>query len=85
VSLSGGGPSGLVLDETNDRLYVLTRFDNSIAAESFAYAATGRLAQRRAKRGILHKFLHRGDQRSRFKRENRQRSAKTPPVDQCRG
>jgi DNA-binding beta-propeller fold protein YncE len=28
---TGGGPSGLVLDETNDRLYVLTRFDNSVA------------------------------------------------------
>jgi sugar lactone lactonase YvrE len=30
VSLAGGGPSGLALDETNDRLYVLTRFDNSV-------------------------------------------------------
>ena len=28
--LSGGGPTGLVLDETNDRLYVFTRFDNSV-------------------------------------------------------
>jgi hypothetical protein len=28
--LSGGGPVGLALDEANDRLYVLTRFDNSI-------------------------------------------------------
>src|SRR6185436_1932843 len=28
--VSGGGPSGLVLDDTNDRLYVLTRFDNAI-------------------------------------------------------
>jgi DNA-binding beta-propeller fold protein YncE len=27
---TGGGPSGLVLDETNDRLYVMTRFDNSV-------------------------------------------------------
>ena len=27
---TGGGPSGLVLDETNNRLYVLTRFDNSV-------------------------------------------------------
>ncbi len=26
----GGGPSGLVLDETNDRLYVMTRFANQI-------------------------------------------------------
>ncbi|MEO8606154.1 MAG: hypothetical protein ABI629_26520, partial [bacterium] len=31
IGVSGGGPSGLVLDETNDRLYVLTRFDNSIS------------------------------------------------------
>ena len=29
--MSGGGPSGLVLDEANDRLYILTRFDNSIS------------------------------------------------------
>ena len=27
---TGGGPSGLALDETNNRLYVLTRFDNSV-------------------------------------------------------
>jgi DNA-binding beta-propeller fold protein YncE len=31
IDVSGGGPSGLVLDEANDRLYVLTRFDNSIS------------------------------------------------------
>ena len=30
-SVSGGGPSGLVLDEPRGRLYVLTRFDNSIS------------------------------------------------------
>jgi DNA-binding beta-propeller fold protein YncE len=29
--VSGGGPSGLVLDEVQGRLYVLTRFDNSIS------------------------------------------------------
>jgi sugar lactone lactonase YvrE len=29
--VSGGGPSGLVLDEARDRLYVLTRFDNAIS------------------------------------------------------
>ena len=28
---SGGGPTGLVLDESADRLYVLTRFDNAIS------------------------------------------------------
>jgi len=30
IELSGGGPSGLVLDESNQRLYVLTRFDDSV-------------------------------------------------------
>ena len=29
--VSGGGPSGLVLDEPRGRLYVLTRFDNAIS------------------------------------------------------
>ncbi len=31
IALSGGGPTGVVLDEANDRLYVATRFDNSIS------------------------------------------------------
>jgi len=31
ISVNGGGPAGLVLDEDNDRLYALTRFDNGIA------------------------------------------------------
>ena len=31
VPLSAGGPGGVVLDETNGRLYVLTRFDNAIS------------------------------------------------------
>jgi YVTN family beta-propeller protein len=31
IPVAGGGPSGLVLDEANDRLYALTRFDNGIA------------------------------------------------------
>ncbi|MDH5676132.1 MAG: hypothetical protein OEZ06_28675 [Myxococcales bacterium] len=31
IAVSGGGPSGLVLDENRRRLYVLTRFDNSIS------------------------------------------------------
>jgi YVTN family beta-propeller protein len=30
LSTTGGGPSGLVLDEANGRLYVLTRFDNAV-------------------------------------------------------
>jgi hypothetical protein len=30
LALAGGGPSGLALDEVNDRLYVMTRFNNSI-------------------------------------------------------
>ncbi len=31
IKVSGGGPTGLVLEEDKHRLYVLTRFDNSIA------------------------------------------------------
>ncbi len=31
VTVSGGGPTGLALDEANGRLYVLTRFDNAIS------------------------------------------------------
>ncbi|WP_164019591.1 YncE family protein [Pyxidicoccus trucidator] len=31
IELSGGGPTGVVLDEARGRLYVLTRFDNSIS------------------------------------------------------
>ncbi|PRQ02008.1 beta-propeller fold lactonase family protein [Enhygromyxa salina] len=31
IPVSGGGPTGLVLDEANDRLYVMTRFDNGIS------------------------------------------------------
>lgn len=31
IQLQGGGPSGLVLDERRRRLYVMTRFDNSVS------------------------------------------------------
>ncbi len=31
IAVSGGGPSGVVLNEAQDRLYVYTRFDNSIS------------------------------------------------------
>lgn len=31
IQLTGGGPSGLVLDDENQRLFVMTRFDNSVA------------------------------------------------------
>jgi YVTN family beta-propeller protein len=31
IELSGGGPAGLALDENHNRLYVLTRFDNSLS------------------------------------------------------
>ncbi|HEY5951526.1 MAG TPA: hypothetical protein VIV40_38795, partial [Kofleriaceae bacterium] len=31
VTLSGGGPTGVALDEASNRAYVLTRFDNSIS------------------------------------------------------
>ena len=30
IALGGGGPTGLVLDEARDRLYVATRFDNAV-------------------------------------------------------
>lgn len=30
ITTTGGGPAGLALDETNNRLYVLTRFDNKV-------------------------------------------------------
>ena len=30
IAVSGGGPSGLALDEAHHRLYVLTRFDNAV-------------------------------------------------------
>ena len=30
LSTTGGGPSGIALDETNNRLYVTTRFNNSV-------------------------------------------------------
>ncbi|MEW6271797.1 MAG: hypothetical protein AB1689_21145, partial [Thermodesulfobacteriota bacterium] len=31
IEVSGGGPSGVVLDEARGRLYVLTRFDNALS------------------------------------------------------
>lgn len=31
IQLSGGGPTGLVVDERRERLYVLTRFNNAVA------------------------------------------------------
>ena len=31
IEVSGGGPTGIVLDEDEERLFVLTRFDNSIS------------------------------------------------------
>src|SRR5262245_47839798 len=39
IGLSGGGPSGLVLDEARGRLYVFTRFDNSVSVVNTATAA----------------------------------------------
>ncbi|WP_455199643.1 hypothetical protein [Kaarinaea lacus] len=31
IAVSGGGPSGLILDESRKKLYVMTRFDNSVS------------------------------------------------------
>ena len=39
ISVTGGGPTGLVLDEARSQLYVLTRFDNSISVLSTATGA----------------------------------------------
>jgi len=39
VELSGGGPTGIVLDETCSRLYVPTRFDNALSVVDTATAA----------------------------------------------
>jgi YVTN family beta-propeller protein len=39
ITVTGGGPSGLVLHETHDRLYVLTRFDNSVSVVDTATPA----------------------------------------------
>ncbi|WP_226467398.1 Ig-like domain-containing protein [Luteimonas panaciterrae] len=36
INVSGGGPAGLVLDEARGRMYVLTRFNNSIAVVNTA-------------------------------------------------
>jgi DNA-binding beta-propeller fold protein YncE len=34
ITVTGGGPTGVVLDELHTRLYVLTRFDNSVSIVS---------------------------------------------------
>lgn len=39
ISVGGGGPSGLILDEARNRLYVMTRFDNSVKAINLANKA----------------------------------------------
>ncbi len=39
LSVSGGGPSGVVLDEARNRLYVLTRFDDSVKVIDLAAKA----------------------------------------------
>ncbi|MFQ5698730.1 MAG: hypothetical protein ACE5IL_10665 [Myxococcota bacterium] len=47
IDLSGGGPAGLALDEGNGRLYVLTRFDDSVSVVDTA-----------TRREIRHVALH---------------------------
>jgi DNA-binding beta-propeller fold protein YncE len=39
IALSGGGPTGLVLDEARARMYILTRFDNAISVVDTATRA----------------------------------------------
>jgi len=41
IQLTGGGPTGLVLDEARNRLYVLTRFDNTVSIIDTTTAAEG--------------------------------------------
>ncbi len=41
ISVTGGGPSGVVLDETHNRLYVLTRFDNSVSVIDLSLGSVG--------------------------------------------
>jgi DNA-binding beta-propeller fold protein YncE len=36
ITVSGGGPSGLVLDEPRGRMYVMTRFDNAVKVISLS-------------------------------------------------
>ena len=44
IEVSGGGPSGLALDEANHRLYVLTRFDDAVKVIDTASRARDRPA-----------------------------------------
>jgi DNA-binding beta-propeller fold protein YncE len=39
ITVSGGGPSGVVLDESRGRLYVMTRFDNAVKVVNLATRA----------------------------------------------
>jgi len=39
IPVSGGGPSGLALDENRNRLYVMTRFDNAVKVINLATKA----------------------------------------------
>jgi len=39
IQLSAGGPSGVVVDETRNQLYVLTRFDNGVSVIDIAAAS----------------------------------------------
>ncbi|MEE2663867.1 MAG: hypothetical protein VX681_07085 [Myxococcota bacterium] len=40
LSTTGGGPSGVALDEANDRIYVTTRFNNSVEVIDLASGTT---------------------------------------------
>jgi DNA-binding beta-propeller fold protein YncE len=39
ITVSGGGPAGLVLDEARGRMYVMTRFDNAVKVMSLSSRA----------------------------------------------
>jgi YVTN family beta-propeller protein len=44
IAVSGGGPSGLVLNEAADRLYVFTRFDNAISVIDISTTSPSEIA-----------------------------------------
>ena len=57
INVSGGGPTGLVLDEDGHRIYTLTRFDNSIAVvDTIAGAEIAPAIRRGGARLLWHRW-----------------------------
>ena len=90
IAVTGGGPSGLVLDEADDRLYVLTRFDNAVkvdrhrrtAAEIARIRSTTRSLRRSRERpaGALRRALHLEQRRGVVRELPRVRRLRQPRV-----